>query len=215
MSYRRLIKVGGSETATPAVVEKPVVVEKIIEKEVIDKDTKDLLISIKDLMASRGEEEAPAWMKESTLTDDECAAIESFIMDVQKTYFPDIPLSPTLPLIFIYNIPRPVVDTAMEMYSKGELETLNPFFWFFMCCVDLTPEVFCKILKKVLDQFTTGEYERIKYYIGEEDDESDEEFDAPEMNPEDIDIIDADMPSEDIDESEVCSDEGINSEETE
>lgn len=215
MNYRRLIKVGGSETAAPAVVEKPVVVEKIIEKEVIDKDTKDLLISIKDLMASRGEEEAPEWMKESTLTDDECATIESFIMDVQKTYFPDIPLSPTLPLIFIYNIPRPVVDTAMEMYSKGELETLNPFFWFFMCCVDLTPEVFCKILKTVLDQFTTGEYERIKYYIGEEDDESDEEFDAPEMNPEDIDIIDADMPSEDIDESEVYSDEGINSEETE
>ena len=215
MNYRRLINVGGSETATPAVVEKPVVVEKIIEKEVIDKDTKDLLISIKDLMASRGEEEAPAWMKESTLTDDECAAIESFIMDVQKTYFPDIPLSPTLPLIFIYNIPRPVVDTAMAMYSKGELETLNPFFWFFMCCVDLTPEVFCKILKTVLDQFTTGEYERIKYYIGDEDEESDEEFDAPEMNPEDIDIIDADMPSEDIDESEVYSDEGINSEETE
>lgn len=215
MNYRRLIKVGGSETAIPAVVEKPVVVEKIIEKEVIDKDTKDLLISIKDLMASRGEEEAPEWMKESTLTDDECATIESFIMDVQKTYFPDIPLSPTLSRIFIYNIPRPVVDTAMEMYSKGELETLNPFFWFFMCCVDLTPEVFCKILKTVLDQFTTGEYERIKYYIGEEDDESDEEFDAPEMNPEDIDIIDADMPSEDIDESEVYSDEGINSEETE
>lgn len=215
MNYRRLIKVGGSETATSAVVEKPVVVEKIIEKEVIDKDTKDLLISIKDLMASRGEEEAPEWMKESTLTDDECATIESFIMDVQKTYFPDIPLSPTLSRIFIYNIPRPVVDTAMEMYSKGELETLNPFFWFFMCCVDLTPEVFCKILKTVLDQFTTGEYERIKYYIGEEDDESDEEFDAPEMNPEDIDIIDADMPSEDIDESEVYSDEGIDSEETE
>ena len=215
MNYRRLIKVGGSETAIPAVVEKPVVVEKIIEKEVIDKDTKDLLISIKDLMASRGEEEAPEWMKESTLTDDECATIESFIMDVQKTYFPDIPLSPTLSRIFIYNIPRPVVDTAMEMYSKGELETLNPFFWFFMCCVDLTPEVFCKILKTVLDQFTTGEYERIKYYIGEEDDESDEEFDAPEMNPEDIDIIDADIPPEDIDESEVYSDEGINSEETE
>jgi hypothetical protein len=215
MNYRRLINVGGSETATPAVVEKPVVVEKIIEKEVIDKDTKDLLISIKDLMASRGEEEAPEWMKESTLTDDECAIIESFIMDVQKLYFPDIPLSPTLSRIFIYNIPRPVVDTAMEMHAKGELETLNPLFWFFMCCVDLTPEVFCKILKKVLDQFTTGEYERIKYYIGEEDDESDEEFDAPEMNPEDIDIIDADMPPEDIDESEVCSDEGIDSEETE
>ena len=215
MNYRRLINVGGSEAATPAVVEKPVVVEKIIEKEVIDKDTKDLLISIKDLMASRGEEEAPEWMKESTLTDDECAIIESFIMDVQKLYFPDIPLSPTLSRIFIYNIPRPVVDTAMEMHAKGELETLNPLFWFFMCCVDLTPEVFCKILKKVLDQFTTGEYERIKYYIGEEDDESDEEFDAPEMNPEDIDIIDADMPPEDIDESEVCSDEGIDSEETE
>lgn len=199
MNYRRLINVGGSETATPAVVEKPVVVEKIIEKEVLDKDTKDLLISIKDLMASRGEEEAPTWMKESTLSDDECAAIESFIMDVQETYFPDIPLSPTLPRIFIYNIPRPVVDTAMAMYSKGELETLNPFFWFFMCCVDLTPEVFCKILKTVLDQFTTGEYERIKFYIGDEEDESDEEFDAPEMDPEDINIFDADVPPEDID----------------
>lgn len=215
MNYRRLINVGGSETATPAVVEKPVVVEKIIEKEVIDKDTKDLLISIKDLMANRSVEEAPDWMKESTLTDDECAAVESFIMDVQKRYFPDIPLSPTLHPIFIYNIPRPVVDTAMEMYSRGELETLNPFFWFFMCCVDLTPEVFCKILKTVLDQFTTGEYERIKYYIGEDEDESDEDFDAPEMDPEDIDIIDADVPPEDIDESEVDSDDGIDSEETE
>jgi hypothetical protein len=62
--------------------------------------------------------------------------------------------------------------------------------------------VFCKILKTVLDQFTTGEYERIKFYIGDEDDESDEEFDAPEMDPEDINIFDADMPPEDIDESE-------------
>lgn len=215
MDYKRLIKVGGSTTATPAVVEKPVVVEKIIEKEVIDKDTKELLISIKDLMTNRDVEEAPDWMKESTLTDEECAAVESFIMDVQKTYFPDIPLSPTLPPIFIYNIPRPVVDVAMEMYEKGEVETLNPFFWFFMCCVDLTPEIFCKILKTVLDQFTTGEYERIKYYAGDDEEESDEEFDAPEMNPEDIDIIADDMPAEDIDESGEDEDERINSEEIE
>lgn len=206
MNYRRLINVGGSETATPAVVEKPVIVEKIIEKEVLDKDTKDLLISIKDLMTNRSTEEAPAWMKESTLTDDECAAVESFIMDVQKTYFPDIPLSPILPPIFIYNIPRPVIDTAMAMCSNGELETLNPLFWLFMCCVDLTPELFCKILKTVLDQFTMGEYERIGCYISEEDNRSDEEFDAPEMDPEDIDIIDADIPPEDINESDVDSD---------
>lgn len=236
MNYRKLVRVVGSKKATPTPAEllnekavkaaadaarvpidmisgsitpQPVVVEKVIEKEVIDQETKDILMSIQDSLSNRAES-APEWMNHTTLTDEECAEVQSFLMGIKKDYFPDMELSPTIPKMFIWNIPRPVYEVFKHMKDNGETEQLNPLFWFFMCCVDLTPEMFCEILKHALDNFTTGEYDRIKQYIDtDEEDESDEddsdgavdidEYEAMEMDPNDIDIDeDIDVPPEDI-----------------
>lgn len=141
--------------------------EQMLEES--EKLVEDLTKLVKDLMANNAQQTES--IPESSLDDSEINEVRSYILYIKQKYFPDIKFSKTMPSLFMWNIPREVYDTAAHMVIRDEPDVLNPLFWLFMYCVDLTPGLACKILKEAFGAVTKDDYERLDVIIKEEEEE--------------------------------------------
>lgn len=137
------------------------------------------LISIEDTLSvikSRETNEAPEYFDDIELSDEEIVKVRTYLLEISDKYFPDIPLSKTMKYMFIWNIPRPVYETFEYCLVYGYPDVLNPMFWLFVNCLNLTPGLFCGILKhnvSLLDEETIEMADKIidEYFEKEENED--------------------------------------------
>lgn len=135
--------------------------------EKILKDISENMKSIRDFMSNNVPQTEV--VPESTLDDSEINEVRSYILYIKQKYFPDIKFSKTMPSLFMWNIPREVYETSAYLAVRDEPDVLNPLFWLFMYCVDLTPGLACKILKEAFGYVTKDDYERLDVIMKEEE----------------------------------------------
>ena len=119
----------------------------------MDKEISDIrkaVQSINDILTGGKPVPPPEYVEKCALKDEEISKVRSYILEIWKKYFSDYTLSKDMEQMFIWNIPRSVYKTFDDCVTYMKPDTVNPLFWFFMYCIDLTPDVFCGILNRFL-----------------------------------------------------------------
>lgn len=165
----------------------------------------DQLVSIAELIVESVPEEAPEWVKNTQLNENEIGVVKDFILDLKDELFPDMKLEKTVPPIFLYNIPRSVFNTALHMGDRYENKVMNPLFWIFMCCVNLDMETYAKIMTTAINNLTRVDMSILENLAktAEEDEEDETVSPIPSDMYEDKDV---EKPDEVIDIKPVTED---------
>lgn len=165
-------------------------VEKVVNNGI--QSMNDQLISIAELITEGTAEEAPEWVKNTQLNNNEIDVVRDFMLDLKEEFFPEMKLERTVPPLFLYNIPRSVFNTALHMGDRYENKVMNPLFWIFMCCVKLDMETYAKIVTTAINNLTRVDMSILEDLAKtEEEDEEEETVSVPADMYEDKDVKEA------------------------
>lgn len=159
MKYWELINVGGktsAPTSAPQQAETPVVVD--IPGELSD-NVKKIMAFMEEM--KNKDNTAPVGYEDTTLNSDEIVDVVTMLLDFQKKYFKDVPLTDTLQRNFIWNIPRDVYDAAKKMKALGEPDCLNPIYWMYLTCLEDPGYMMAKFIVLAINSATDEDFERV------------------------------------------------------
>lgn len=75
---------------------------------------------------------------DTILNEDEVRNVMDILIQLQDELFVETPISPELVKQFVWNLPRPFYEMAMRNYKKKNPPCLNPLYWFYIFCIDLS-----------------------------------------------------------------------------
>lgn len=99
--------------------------------------------------------QAPDDVENTILNDDEICDILSYLLECQEKYFPDIPLKEDLCKSFMWNIPKSIYKTFINVRDYPKNNIYNPLLYFYIFCVDDPDSAMPLFLHRIIGMIDT------------------------------------------------------------
>ena len=124
------------------------------------------------------------------LSDDEVADIMTYLVNLQNTYFQDIPLASDQIKAFVFNVPSHVYDGMRDAIDREDPDVMNPIMMMYVAFIDdsgISMGKYLEIIRKLLDD------EKTKTYI----EESAKKYDTYYCYGDEDELVDSETVEED------------------
>lgn len=162
MKYWELIKVDGktSEPSTPPSYPQEVVKYVALENDEVTQGIKQILEYMEDI--NNKTVEPPVGFDKNQLNDNtQINDILNTLVDYQKQYFPNTPITKKLTELFLWNIPKKVYNAHQRVKALEEPDVLDPIFWLFCVFLDEPYDAMSTWVTQAYDSFTPEALNRI------------------------------------------------------
>lgn len=162
MKYWELIKVDGktSEPSTPPSHPQEVVKYVALENDEVTQGIKQILEYMEDI--NNKTVEPPVGFDKNQLNDNtQINDILNTLVDYQKQYFPNTPITKKLTELFLWNIPKKVYNAHQRVKALEEPDVLDPIFWLFCVFLDEPYDAMSTWVTQAYDSFTPEALNRI------------------------------------------------------
>jgi hypothetical protein len=227
MKYWELINVDGktSEPSTPPSQPQEVVKYVALENTEVTQGIKQILEYMEDI--NNKTVEPPVGFDKNQLNDNtQINDILNTLVDYQKQYFPNTPITKKLTELFLWNIPKKVYNAHQRVKALDEPDVLDPIFWLFCVFLDEPYDAMSTWVTQAYDSFTPEALNRIDQLnlIYEKSKEPDDEIEdmsnvevhvdesgnnSTGINEEDIEEAEDVYPEESDDHDEEINDEEV------
>jgi len=155
MKYWELINVDGktSEPSTPPSQPQEVVKYVALENTEVTQGIKQILEYMEDI--NNKTVEPPVGFDKNQLNDNtQINDILNTLVDYQKQYFPNTPITKKLTELFLWNIPKKVYNAHQRVKALDEPDVLDPIFWLFCVFLDEPYDAMSTWVTQAYDSFT-------------------------------------------------------------
>lgn len=105
----------------------------------------------------------------TSLDEYEVSKVMDMMMVFKDKYFSEIPIMGELQKSFVWNIPKELYDLSRSVWETGKADGLNPIYWFYMFCIEPSPEAIAKFIVTAYNAMKDTEFDEIEALADEYD----------------------------------------------
>lgn len=162
MKYWELISVGG-KTSLPT----PPVSNESSSSDILDEKIQKIMDYMENL--SKKNNTIPIEEVDTILNEEQSVDVLTMLLDFEKKYFMETPLSEMLEKRFVWNIPKPIYDAARHARDCEYPDCLNPLFWFYLFCTEAPGDMIGKFIVTAMNSMSDEDIKIVEQYADEYD----------------------------------------------